>query len=868
MNRIVLRALALAVVLVGYAELAWGQTTYWMGRKVGNDQMIYDVKVPTCFGDWITARSPQGTPQTINNTSYQFHTLTVTWDNGGANPKGSGQIRIDSPGAEGWVDKPPAEWLVDNKDTFRDELYKLAPAGQWQTAKNVSFIKTADANNPKLTITLQTTTYWMGRNTGNDQIVYDVKVPDFFGAWISARSPQGSPKTINGTSYEFHTLTFTWHNGGSNPKASGQILIDSPGKAGWEGRPAVEWLVDNKDTFRDELYKYAPPGDWQTAKNVTFLKTANANNPNVTVNLVPKVKAPYDMRLTVENVPQIVAVPNSDGSIDICWSSQDNSKIYVHRTGNQLSPTANSMTKVKEYASIGALGGYAKSGNDGYVMMAEPNKSPSNMKIIKTRDDSTLWGVSAWEGFRGGAVGGRPLNGLCTCRMEVGGGKLLAAFGMSPEHPFYVLLDTNKSNLTTKPHETFHHHTFDQRVLWDGKDFVVLENRDHDVSTTLMKVKTNEGLKQNANATEQAEFAADGTFPLPYWVDKVRSIYARSNFGNAIYAHLGGVQNGCNDDGYLVLLTSERDVNYQFQNFDVTRWSKTNTQPHHFAWNLTMFAGPNAITSPRDALVVHVKKNFDATEQKLNWTHMACPAIDTSPVIDSQGASATITYRTRNDGWVWERYNHGDAWIPGELMTHADPVKTVVENAMKEYKAASDRGDSAGQRAAAQKITTAVPNWPDFDRTIKTTGVNWLTSYGGNSGQVLQAANGPNGTLVPADTVIPWTAGEAKLVRISANNYIALWEEHQNSKPGFIGAYARTRACRITLGKSGSEVTVSANPPGGADIGPIRLRHHSDPIAWNGGVAVVDGDAESGNFILKHVTADLKVNSYTLQPSF
>src|SRR5262249_25561271 len=132
---------------------------------------------------------------------------------------------------------------------------------------------------------------------------------------------------------------------------------------------------------------------------------------------------------------------------------------------------------------------------------------------------------------------------------------------------------------------------FDQRVIFDGSDFLVWEKRDHNVSLTLMKVGPGE------RSPEQ-----DGG-----WQEKVRSIYPTTNYGNSTYLELGQIVPGL-DGGYLVLFASERDWDYRLsgRNFAADWSRKSKDRPV-----------PSSYLSPRDLAAVHVIKDFD--KQDANW---------------------------------------------------------------------------------------------------------------------------------------------------------------------------------------------------------------------------------------------------------
>jgi hypothetical protein len=222
-----------------------------------------------------------------------------------------------------------------------------------------------------------------------------------------------------------------------------------------------------------------------------------------------------------------------------------------------------------------------------------------------------------------------------------------------------------------------------------------------------------------------------------------------------------------------------------------------------------------ALMTPRDLAVVHVKKDFD--KQPSNMRHhskddysQAPKMVDTSPIVNSNGAGKLITYPSATDGWDWANYS--------------------------------------------QLVYDEIQSGELDKRQIKTAGVNWLTSYGTKYETAKRHAT--------KDETFT-TVQRPKLVRIAANTYIAIWEEHTATFSEWVTTkYTTTKAIKITTTKAGDKVNITATPP--KDLGKnVRVQEFEDAFLLAGKAAWVVGD--TSEMILKLFTLDANLNLQTFK---
>lgn len=337
------------------------------------------------------------------------------------------------------------------------------------------------------------------------------------------------------------------------------------------------------------------------------------------------------------NLPEIVPFVNADGSLDVVWRdhSADPPKLFLTKFAKAT--RGYDRVTTEELPSLGVLAGFTKDAQGNfYHLTAEQGNGEETKQIRLYKNKQVFWELLTQDGDQDPAEPKLPLdNG--TGRIVTGAGKLFVDLNLLPSHAYNVILDLEKREIndTRTARETLWHHNVDQRVLFDGTDFIAIENRDHEVSLSMMK------------------FSPTEPYPFAPYAERLRSVYARTCNGNSNFIELGDIAPGIGDgNGYLVLFASERDWDDQMEGLN-----KPGEQ-----------TGLGGQLAPRDLAVVHVKKAFD--KEAINWKatpeetaidgnviSQAPKLVDTTGVVNSIGTGKTVNYKAKNDGWDWPNYN-------------------------------------------------------------------------------------------------------------------------------------------------------------------------------------------------------------------
>lgn len=168
-------------------------------------------------------------------------------------------------------------------------------------------------------------------------------------------------------------------------------------------------------------------------------------------------------------------------------------------------------------------------------------------------------------------------------------------------------------------------HSFDQRVVFDGTDFVIADLADAGwymagPGITLRKLNPSTGQ------------------PSPEWLNQGVYVYVRAgekSGGNYTFTSLGGVV--ASQRGYAVVFTSEKN--------------------NHTAAGRDGWQSP--VVEPRNLGLVHVVRDFDA-RQKRDFSANTLIDVQQNGIVDSQGSSSGLVsrpdktdHRFRSAGVVW-----------------------------------------------------------------------------------------------------------------------------------------------------------------------------------------------------------------------
>ena len=452
------------------------------------------------------------------------------------------------------------------------------------------------------------TTYWLGRkpDSSKNEYVFDVRVPAGVAAVITCSDPKyakfrSGVKQFQweaaGSNYTFVQNSLAWAN---NMIDNGQVAFERGGVSGdaWahmslasaEGKACKEQLKALARTQGE--WKYVTP---------TLLKMAGSANPQLTVNF--DADRPYDiLRNAPTKVPQVVPVVY-DNALYIAWQTWGGSgptnKIVVSRASlNSLSQ--GEVTTVREVPSLGALVGFTvdATGAD-HVLSARAEQFPNNAEGNFVDEVHSQWRknvVMLYSSGQGTDLNSDKFTGLTfygltnsgSGRLAAGANHLAAIFARrhysTGDHLIHqeandLLLSRDLSSVPLKAGNTVSH-SFDQRLIFDGTDFVTLNQGDTYPYAGLIVEKLH--TKGGPKAARIARFLA----------------YACPTFGNAVYFELGGL--AAEPDGYPVLFTATRNT---------AAVNDSNAGPmHDMAWDLALvYLVRDFDTKP------HPKNSYDIT---------------------------------------------------------------------------------------------------------------------------------------------------------------------------------------------------------------------------------------------------------------
>lgn len=410
-------------------------------------------------------------------------------------------------------------------------------------------------------------TYWLGRKTDPNKNVYtfDVPLPADFAAALLCTKPEQAK-------FRPGVRRYTWEADGKsyavveNPLSWDNTLIDN-GSLAYErnGVSLDAWVRFNTSdpnwpAVSAALKAQARParsgGSW---KNVTpiALRTENNTNPRVVIDF--DTDRPYSVaRDGASKKPWIVpAVVGED--LYVAWqawaATSPTNRINVAKVGS-AGLARGQLSALRTVNSQGQLVGFAvdESGKD-YVLAARAEEFPNNPQGNFLAAVDGAWRPNVMQLFSGGAASdlnsdkftGKTFYGITNAgsgRLAVGPRHLAATFsrrfyspgdGLIHQEGNDMLVGRTLADVPLKAGNQVSH-SFDQRLIFDGKDFVTLHQGDTYPwpGLTIEKIKTSNG--------QVSHFPA---FTCP-------------TFGNSVYFELGGL--AAEPDGYPVLFTATRNT--------------------------------------------------------------------------------------------------------------------------------------------------------------------------------------------------------------------------------------------------------------------------------------------------------------------
>lgn len=516
--------------------------------------------------------------------------------------------------------------------------------------------------------------YWLGRKAGpgDNRILYDVAVPDYFVEWMKEATPVGGganyQRTIDGATYTFTKQSFRWTSQ-LNPTSTGQIAIKSDATTGLEWKRDARLKDQSVANLRQALISLARPlannNNWSEIETATMVEANGDAAPGIIV----EPSAPFDtvgasseQTGPTAETPQILAT-RIGNSWYVAWQKQgegDAGGPMLTRFDSAGDRWIKAWTKPM---TLDLLGGFASDGSQLYVLTTKDEDLRDDMRTVQYRsgvvelakydaDGNEVWHRNLNSpDYLGPPSDGKadnafysPMTGATGC-MAYGDGKLaitmssngLPSDGIRHQHATFLMVDADGNGYGGGT-QTSWRHSFDQRVSFDGSDFVFMDLAD-------------DGYLAGAGIAMRKIKFADGK---PQYTDNLEGtyIYARLGDGNFSYTSMGDF--ATLDDGYVAVFSSER------RNDTAARQG---------------FSKP--VLDPRNLALVHVVKDFDLVEDAMVTTanksqphrgnvditygsQEKFPIRITGNVVDSPGPSVTIARPGQPEAKVTQK---GIVWL-------------------------------------------------------------------------------------------------------------------------------------------------------------------------------------------------------------
>jgi hypothetical protein len=424
-------------------------------------------------------------------------------------------------------------------------------------------------------------TYWLGRKPDpkTNEFVFDVAVPadlvdaitcntrDF--ARLRDEVVKEFQFEVEGKTYTFVENTLAWNG---NALARGSFALFRNGRVDVKDWTKVSISRPDWKKCEAELLAQSKPifnGDW-TAVTPILLKSAGPGNPKLKVNFssdapfdITRHPGTYDTTIgssAPTKKPQIVPVVH-DKELFVAWQTWDRTrptgKVLVSKVS--LDDLASGkMAAVREVPSGGLLVGFAldAQGAD-YILTgkAEEFENRPTGDFIEAahktwrKDVMTLHVKGIAQDLNSKELTDLPFYGLCnsgTGRLLVEDNVLAVVFARRRFSDWDNIIHQEADALVVSPDLSrvslkagnLVSHSFDQRLLFDGTDFIALHQADMYPSAGLLIQK----LHTRTGNRRPASFA----------------VFTCPTFGNDVYFELGGL--AAEQDGYPVLFTATHNT--------------------------------------------------------------------------------------------------------------------------------------------------------------------------------------------------------------------------------------------------------------------------------------------------------------------
>jgi hypothetical protein len=423
--------------------------------------------------------------------------------------------------------------------------------------------------------------YWLGRQPDpqTEEFVFDVPVPSDLAAKLTCADAKGAKFKsgvreflweIDGKTYRFFQNDVSWDDNRIDTGMFAHFRDEAVEPNAWV---RVDPKAAGFRAVRDALVaqKKARDGGWFEASPI-LLRAEGKENPKLTVNF--NADAPFSVTRHPPDFDSSIAAPGATKKPQIVAVVQGDTLFVAYQTWDRTKPTdkvviakvplgavaKQKLALVRVLPSGGVLVGFTvdEKGRD-YALTAKAEEFPNNPKgdfvekIANTwrKDVLVLHAEGAATDLNSDKFTATTFYGIGNAgsgRLVAGAGQLGAVFARRYYAPSdklihqeadVLLMASDLSKVPIKAHNAASH-SFDQRLIFDGTDFVSLHQSDQYPVTGLIVEKMLVG----PGKARRAEVR--------------RAAFSCPTFGNAVFFELGGL--AAEPDGYPVLFTATRNT--------------------------------------------------------------------------------------------------------------------------------------------------------------------------------------------------------------------------------------------------------------------------------------------------------------------
>lgn len=478
-------------------------------------------------------------------------------------------------------------------------------------------------------------------------------------------------RSVGGTEYSILEQTIAWDTGFSldqvtyvTPQAGGGSTVG----ADWVQLSGPEWEIF-KQSLAAVSKQYGDGGTWREAQPMV-MQIPGTSPPHVTINMITPfvaADAPSEQIGYAAMSPRIVAVPVGN-AIVVGYQTEFNetkqaAEVVMYRPGS----TAPAW---KVTLPLQVFGGLTTDGQHIYALSGRNENLGKELSTVNFRNGilnmikidgngRTIWekdlnnsevlGSSVNNGMEGHAIYS-PFTGG-TAQLAYGDGQVAVALAcntppdlpISSRHQQAIFFTVNaKDGTGSASHEaTSWRHSFDQRAIFDGRDFVFADIGDAGWYMPGAGIALRKGLPQDGKTSFAPADIKEGVYVFARSGDQTsHSNFSFTSLGDVVY----------DQKGYGVLFTSQKENYVPPKNGHET-----------------------PVQAPRQLAFVHVVESFETVQDSM---HNSLPRLGnvimdagfkperiniTGSVVDSNGTNAGPFGHPTRSNTLFNQ--HGVVWM-------------------------------------------------------------------------------------------------------------------------------------------------------------------------------------------------------------